>query len=44
MNCADLHEEFFLRLKITKLVFKMRIFQNEEFLDNNNKDILSKVS
>ena len=24
-------EEFILRLKITRLVFKMRIFQNEEF-------------
>ena len=36
-------EELFLRLKITRLVFKMRIFQNEEFLDNN-KDVLSKRS
>ena len=26
---------FFMRLKITKLMFKMKIFQNEEFLDNN---------
>ena len=36
-------EELFLRLKITRLVFKMRIFQNEESLDNN-KDVLSKRS
>ena len=36
-------EEFFLRSKLTKLVFKMRIFQNEEFLDNN-KDVLLKRS
>ena len=36
-------EDFFLRLKITKLMFKMKIFQNEEFLDNN-KGVLSKRS
>ena len=34
---------FFMRLKITKLMFKMKIFQNEEFLDNN-KGVLSKRS
>ena len=36
-------EDLFLRLKITKLMFKMKIFQNEEFLDNN-KGVLSKRS